>query len=240
MRCPPLLAVLLALRLAEATGSQRPPDAGVLAVSKLLARQDGECTIHSTCSECFGAGNIVCDHVGCFNPDAHEQCCAGAAICVAKDNSCCRDLGGPGVTGKAGAPDATPTFASTAGAPSVTSWSCTADETGEECCQKAPVPLHWCSGQFPQQRCYNSDSQFCCTDGTVCDGSGCCDLFKATTTNPYTAATTAAAADTTSVRGLRTTATPSSTPSPNAGALSRAGWRIIVLVAAGLGLILYL
>ncbi|KAL2190257.1 hypothetical protein L209DRAFT_777663 [Thermothelomyces heterothallicus CBS 203.75] len=56
--------------------------------------------------------------------------------------------------------------------------SCYRDDTGEECCQRAPnPPLHWCSGDFPNFRCYNPKNQFCCTNGKVCDEKDCCALF---------------------------------------------------------------
>lgn len=39
---------------------------------------DGICVIGSTCDECFGEGFRVCDRIGCFNPDKHQQCCKDA------------------------------------------------------------------------------------------------------------------------------------------------------------------
>lgn len=171
-------------------------------VAALLGRQDGECTIQSTCAQCFGEGSVICDNIGCYNPNKHEQCCSGAcmppsfilpysythkrvqaanevatAICVGKDNSCCSAWGGPGVSGTAGVPNAT--AAETAPAPTTSdvSWECTRLDSGEQCCQRAPIPLHWCSGDYPSQRCYNPKNQFCCTDGTVCDEKDCCALF---------------------------------------------------------------
>jgi hypothetical protein len=59
----------------------------------------------------------------------------------------------------------------------VSSFSCTRGEPGEDCCQRAQIPLHWCAGEFPNFGCYNDKNQFCCTDGTVCDQEDCCDLF---------------------------------------------------------------
>lgn len=72
---------------------------------------DGDCVIGSTCTECFGAGYIICDKIGCFNPGEHQQCCKDAglyncnllqpslklvtdnkpAICVGSTNACCQD-----------------------------------------------------------------------------------------------------------------------------------------------------
>lgn len=110
---------------------------------------------------------------------------ATTAICIAKTNTCCNALGGPGITGTTGRPSAAPettppapTSTSTQDPSGSSSWTCTRQDSGEACCQRAPVvPLHWCSGEFPQQRCYNAENQFCCTDGTVCDEEGCCELF---------------------------------------------------------------
>ncbi|AEO70733.1 uncharacterized protein THITE_2057735 [Thermothielavioides terrestris NRRL 8126] len=149
-----------------------------MALAELHGRQDeNDCTIHSTCDQCFGEGYIICDTMGCFNPDKHEQCCSEAYVCIGKDNSCCSAWGGPGITGTAGVPNVTAALTETAPAPTVSSWSCTRFDSGEACCQRAPIPLHWCSGDFPNQRCYNPENQFCCTDGTVCDEAGCCELF---------------------------------------------------------------
>jgi hypothetical protein len=45
----------------------------------LVARQvDGggpNCTEDSTCGECFGAGNVLCNNAGCFDPSEGQQCC---------------------------------------------------------------------------------------------------------------------------------------------------------------------
>ena len=67
------------------------------------------------------------------------------------------------------APTATPS--------DVTSYTCSRSDAGEECCQRAPIPLHWCSGDFPNFACYNSKNQWCCTNGIVCDEEDCCELF---------------------------------------------------------------
>jgi hypothetical protein len=59
------------------------------------------------------------------------------------------------------------------------SFTCRRGDEGEECCQRGNPPLHWCSGEFPNFRCYNAANQWCCNDseGTVCDEEGCCELF---------------------------------------------------------------
>lgn len=80
--------------------------------------------------------------------------------------------GGPGVTGTKGAPTAEPTEE-----PGNTGFLCTAEDNGEECCQRGGKDIHYCSGKFPRYRCYESTTQWCCTDGSVCDEEGCCDLF---------------------------------------------------------------
>ncbi|KAJ6442667.1 hypothetical protein O9K51_03842 [Purpureocillium lavendulum] len=150
---------------------------------------DGICALGSTCEECYGEGYIICDKIGCFNPDKHQQCCKDASLCVAGSNSCCKDWGGPGVTGKAGAP-ASPTL-STASPTASGSFSCTKADSGEGCCQKGHKDLHWCSGAFPQYMCYNSRNQWCCTDGSVCDEKDCCQkLFSLSATQPWKASAT--------------------------------------------------
>lgn len=66
--------------MANAAWQQLLPNSDV-AVARLLGRQDGEqCATHSTCSQSFGEGNIICGTVGCFNPGQHEKCCAGAGM----------------------------------------------------------------------------------------------------------------------------------------------------------------
>ncbi|KAK4140254.1 uncharacterized protein C8A04DRAFT_32212 [Dichotomopilus funicola] len=221
MKSSHLLTFLATSSVASAAWQKLMPG---LAVEELFARQwdDAGCSSSSTCAQCFGQGNIICDKIGCFNPDQHEQCCAGAAICVGKTNTCCSALGGPGVTGTAGRPSAAPDTALPAPTSTSTqdsSWTCTRQDSGEACCQRAPVvPLHWCSGDFPAQKCYNAKNQFCCTDGTVCDEEGCCTLFNASTTNPWvkgsstithapTASTVGGGISTTGVTETTTTAT---------------------------------
>jgi len=81
------------------------------------------------------------------------------------------------VTGKAGVPNVTAAPKPTASPTDVVEYTCTRGDTGEQCCQRAPTPLHWCSGAFPNFTCYNTKNQFCCTDGTVCDEENCCELF---------------------------------------------------------------
>ncbi|KAL2165049.1 hypothetical protein VTH06DRAFT_345 [Thermothelomyces fergusii] len=156
----------------------------------LLPRQNPFCTTESTCAECFGDGSIVCDDIGCFNPDEYEQCCAGAAICVGKDNSCCEGFGGPGVTGTAGVPTGTTAATPTPTDDGHSQWyACRRGDTGEECCQRAPdPPLHWCSGEFPSFVCYNAENQSCCANGKVCSGEDCCALFNTTATHPWSSA----------------------------------------------------
>lgn len=72
-------AILLAAQSVAATSYKLRPNPHLGVIGDLIGRQDiGSCTTRSTCSECFGEGNIICDSVGCFNPADYEQCCAGA------------------------------------------------------------------------------------------------------------------------------------------------------------------
>ncbi|KAK3294113.1 uncharacterized protein B0H64DRAFT_443202 [Chaetomium fimeti] len=178
---------LFAAGVANAAGQQLVPDSnsGVSPAAGLFGRQFiNDCSIRSTCSDCFGDGYVVCDKIGCFNPEIHQQCCSIARICVAKDNSCCEDWGGPGETGTSGVPN---------------------------------IPMHWCSGDFPNFFCYNDKNQFCCTDGTVCDQEGCCDLFDASTTHPWASGATS----TPTPDAAQTTATTGSiTEAPTSPAIS--------------------
>lgn len=121
------------------------------------------------------------------------------AFCVAKNNSCCSPLvrwslpapvaghkiispQGPGKTGTDGVPlptdsvTATATGSLSAPSPSASGWTCTRADSGEQCCQRGGSFLHWCSGSFPNNRCYNPSSQTCCSEGTVCEGENCCDI----------------------------------------------------------------
>lgn len=85
--------------------------------------------------------------------------------------------GGPGETGTAGVPNVTARPLPTAAPTDATAYYCTRGDEGEECCQRAQPPLHWCSGDFPNHKCYYDKNQWCCSDGTVCDEEDCCDLF---------------------------------------------------------------
>ncbi|KAB8067822.1 hypothetical protein BDV29DRAFT_196143 [Aspergillus leporis] len=143
--------------------------------NNLIQRESGNCTINTTCSECYGSGNILCDNAGCFNPDAGEQCCKGGYSCAAWDNSCCESLGTgtPGTDGVV--PLASATASSTGG--QLTTITCTIDQTNDECCsQNGHYSLRWCAGVYPNQECYNPKRQTCCSDGTVCMGERCCDI----------------------------------------------------------------
>lgn len=230
--------VLLAAQSVAATSHKLRPNPHLGVIGDLIGRQDiGSCTTSSTCSECFGEGNIICDYIGCFNPADYEQCCAGAAICIGKDNSCCKDLGGPGVVGKDGVPKTT--LPSSVPVPTTTSFTCTADDSNEDCCQRGGKDLHWCTGKYPHQRCYNSKSQFCCTDGTVCDEKDCCSLFSASVTNPFTASA-ATNPPTMSQTGTTSGGAPQSTTAKDAGAVADISLRAVGVIGSGLGLALLL
>jgi len=45
-----------------------------------------------TCDECFGAGNVPCVGLTCYNPGAGESCCADGDYCVA--GQVCTDIQG--------------------------------------------------------------------------------------------------------------------------------------------------
>ncbi|PGH06743.1 hypothetical protein GX51_02184 [Blastomyces parvus] len=140
-----------------------------------------------TCTECFGQGYVICSSIGCFNPDKGQQCCADALLCVAKDNSCCDDFGGPGVTGTADGTPLPTSLYTPSHTPTGTpfSFECRRGESGEQCCSKSRG-LIYCpsSGEFPNIKCYHPTAEICCSDGTVCVGEGCCDLVNATPITP--------------------------------------------------------
>jgi hypothetical protein len=106
----PSLLYLLAAGGAAAALQRLVPNAGAVSPAALFGRQADECTSHSTCAECYGKGYVVCDTIGCFNPDKFQQCCKDAcesvlssrllrgtdnrvstALCVGKTNKCCSD-----------------------------------------------------------------------------------------------------------------------------------------------------
>ncbi|GIJ92597.1 hypothetical protein Asppvi_001875 [Aspergillus pseudoviridinutans] len=156
----------------------------------LLARDfNGNCTARNTCSDCYGPGNIICDNAGCFNPKKWEQCCKNGFTCVAKDNSCCGDMG----TGTPGTDGLIPFPTASSTASTDDTITCTRHQTNEECCtQNGRYPsLKWCSGSYPNQFCYNPKEQTCCSEGTVCFGEGCCGLVSASAITPDPALATA-------------------------------------------------
>ena len=108
----PSLLYLLAAGGATAALQRLVPNAGAVSHAALFGRQADECTSHSTCAECYGEGYVVCDTIGCFNPDKFQQCCKNAcesalsssslfagdadkpvptALCLGKTNKCCSD-----------------------------------------------------------------------------------------------------------------------------------------------------
>ncbi|KAL5343979.1 hypothetical protein BJX70DRAFT_5613 [Aspergillus crustosus] len=135
-----------------------------------------ECTTSDTCGECFGWGYVLCDDGGCFNPDDGEQCCKGGSMCVGLNSSCCVD--GPGKPGKDGVIPYSnaPLEEDDENEDSGSAIFCDFSMTGEECCSQAGEDIHWCSGEFPANQCYNSTEFSCCVDGHVCAGEDCCDI----------------------------------------------------------------
>ncbi|OJJ58577.1 hypothetical protein ASPSYDRAFT_44950 [Aspergillus sydowii CBS 593.65] len=150
------------------------------------------CTASDTCGECFGLGYVLCDDAGCFNPDDGEQCCKGGAMCVGRDDSCCED--GPGKAGKDGVVSSSTSSSSDeddededdddSGAV-----FCDATMTGEECCSQGGKDIHWCSGEFPANQCYDATEMTCCEDGHVCAGDDCCDIVDSKPTTPWASGT---------------------------------------------------
>ncbi|KAF9891017.1 hypothetical protein FE257_005274 [Aspergillus nanangensis] len=214
----------------------------------LFARQSEDCSIESTCSECFGAGNVLCDNAGCFNPHKGEQCCAGGYVCVAKSNSCCQDFG-PGTTGKDGV--VPPPSSTTSGDPPLaTSWTCTGKMTNEECCQAGNPSLQWCSGQWPGIFCYNPKYQVCCSEGTVCmGGKDCCDLVSASAVTPGPSDATKMPSSSTSAMSrditeaptaARTTSTAATGPAASTSSSAATKLQVVdgVGLAAGIGALL--
>ncbi|PGH10947.1 hypothetical protein AJ79_05193 [Helicocarpus griseus UAMH5409] len=108
-------------------------------------------------------------------------------ICVAKDNSCCDDFGGPGVTATTDGTPLPTSLYTPSHTPTGTpfTFSCYREESGEECCAKSDG-LIYCpaSGSFPNIRCYHPTKEICCSDGTVCVGEDCCDLVNASQITP--------------------------------------------------------
>lgn len=76
----PVLAICANLGLAEWNAIFQGRDRLEIG-RELLARQsDSDCTIESTCSECYGSGYVLCSNAGCFNPSLHQQCCADGCM----------------------------------------------------------------------------------------------------------------------------------------------------------------
>ncbi|KAH8689352.1 hypothetical protein BGW36DRAFT_466256 [Talaromyces proteolyticus] len=193
-----------------------------LAIGRTLeARQDFNCTMESTCSECYGPGNVLCSDAGCFDPSQSQQCCADGSYCVAANNSCCGSVGG-GVTGTDGAVATTAynAYFSSLTASTNTAVPCLPTDTNEECCQKVGTYIKWCAGDWPNQSCYNPNSQTCCSDGVVCSGQNCCSLVSAVATTPNPTQATAPPSSSISSIAASTIFTPSTTATATATAAS--------------------
>jgi hypothetical protein len=89
MRAHIYIAVL-AVGTATAASFGKHKPAGVRKVlhkedqSHLLVRRDGYCS--GSCSSCFGAGNIICQGILCYNPSAGEQCCGDGSELAIQDD----------------------------------------------------------------------------------------------------------------------------------------------------------
>ncbi|KAF2095466.1 hypothetical protein NA57DRAFT_79190 [Rhizodiscina lignyota] len=171
--------------------------------SYLLVR-DGYC--QGSCASCFGAGNIICQGIMCYNPSTGEQCCADGTYCDGTDTSCCGSIGagegyddsdGGDSSGSGSATDtvATPTAtddsfvtstdSSSSSSPSY--WSCDSDDTPEQCCAHAGSDSKWCYGDgfLADITCYRpSKGEECCADGYTCEGKGCCSDAGETAVTP--------------------------------------------------------
>lgn len=55
-------------------------DEGGLVARQITVDGGNDCTIESTCSECYGAGNVLCSNAGCFDPSQGQQCCADGCM----------------------------------------------------------------------------------------------------------------------------------------------------------------
>ncbi|EGC47965.1 conserved hypothetical protein [Histoplasma capsulatum var. duboisii H88] len=202
-----------------------------------------------TCTECFGSGYVICSSIGCFNPERGQQCCADAVICVAKDNSCCDDFGGPGVTGTADGTPLPTSLYTPSHTPTGTpfSFECHRGESGEKCCAKSRG-LIYCpaSGEFPNIRCYHPTAEICCSDGTVCSGEGCCDLVNAspitpTATIPGTGGVAVTETKVTQTTQGTSTSIPASTPTTsNVAAMNNVVEGIAAAAIGILGLVAWL
>ncbi|KAL3474856.1 hypothetical protein BJX99DRAFT_171077 [Aspergillus californicus] len=198
-----IASLLLSAVLAFAKSDILRPGIPVAYAGELVPRRlfdnISECTTLDTCAECFGWGYRLCDDAGCFNPDDGEQCCKGGDMCVGLDSSCCEN--GAGKAGKDGVvpyssrpiDDEDEDEDEDAGS----SWYCTASMTGEECCSEGGADIHWCSGAFPSNMCYNSTQQTCCVDGHICSEEDCCDIVDSKPTTPWLSETTAQSTSTT-------------------------------------------
>jgi len=111
MRFTTVQVTLLLIGIASADLARKPLG---IDNSRLMARQTQVCTKATTCSQCFGPGNVLCSRNSCFNPSAGEQCCANGNYCIGPDTSCCRSMGGAGITGSDGVPGSTAAVSSSA------------------------------------------------------------------------------------------------------------------------------
>ncbi|KAF1983257.1 hypothetical protein K402DRAFT_175529 [Aulographum hederae CBS 113979] len=158
----------------------------------LSSRQTETC--QGTCATCFGAGNIICEGIMCYNPSAGEQCCAGGQYCIGPDTSCCGSAGAgtsfddsASVTEDSSTPTATEDVSTTSETSSSSSspdeWTCLRSDSDEECCQRAGSGTHWCYTTLEAVICYDADQgEECCADGTGCETPGCCAAGVSQTT----------------------------------------------------------
>jgi len=218
-----------------------------------VARQvegGSNCTEETSCSECFGQGYVLCNNAGCFDPSQGQQCCKDGSYCVGPNNSCCGDTG-PGSTGTDGV---IPQSAYSAFYSATTQWQCFPTDTNKECCTRGGNNIQWCSGDYPDQICYNASVAQCCSNGEPCTGQGCCKSMSAVaiTPNPTQATETGTPTPTNqpsnshnttpppTSASTATAATPVTTNSKNAGSGLEAMKGIMGLLGAFLTGLIFL
>lgn len=131
--------------------------------------------------------------------------CPTLEYCIGPDTSCCSDSGSPTDEPSEEQSDepsaaATPTEQDT---PSQTTdssfsvpstWECESGDSKEQCCKRGDPSYVWCSGEYVP-KCYDPTSQECCSDGSACEGQGCCSEQGVSAITPDPAEATAESSD---------------------------------------------
>ncbi|OJJ01181.1 hypothetical protein ASPVEDRAFT_52188 [Aspergillus versicolor CBS 583.65] len=244
---PRITLLLFFSTLASAQSHKLLPGYPIAYTSELTPRRlfdnSSACTASDTCGECFGLGYVLCDDAGCFNPDDGEQCCKGGGMCVGRDDSCCED--GPGKEGKDGVVSQTTSDEDDdEDEDNSDAVFCDATMTGEECCSQGGKDIHWCSGEFPANQCYDASEMTCCEDGHVCAGDDCCDIVDSKPTTPWvsgaeTTSTSSPSSAETSADENESEPTGSTAPSPSPtdAADKLAVGTVVLIGAAAVGML---